>query len=144
MPADPSAPPPPAAPREPAEPTAITEGTGLPRHVSAALAVMIPLVGGVIFLVVEKRDRLVRFYAVQSIVLGALIAVALVIRLLVVWIFHPVPLLGAPLVSVVNFVYGLFALGWLVIYLVALVMAFRGKEWPIPYLGMLARRPGGR
>jgi uncharacterized membrane protein len=136
---DPSAPPP-VASRESVSPVPIAEGTGLPRNVAAALAVMIPLVGGLVFLVLEKRDRLVRFYSIQSIVLGALIAVALVIRMLIVWIFAPVPLLGDALVHVVNFVYGLFALAWLVVYLIALAMAFRSREWAIPYLGAVGRR----
>ena len=43
--------------------------TGLPTNVAAALA-CIPLVGGIIFYVLEKTDAFVRFYAMQSIIFG--------------------------------------------------------------------------
>ena len=44
--------------------------TGLPSNVAAALACF-PLIGGLIFWFVEKRDSFVRFYAMQSIIFGA-------------------------------------------------------------------------
>src|SRR6266480_1153882 len=43
--------------------------TGLPSNVAAAIACL-PLVGGIIFYVLEKRDGFVRFYAMQSIIFG--------------------------------------------------------------------------
>ena len=43
--------------------------TGLPSNVAAALA-CIPLVGGIIFWILEKRDSFVRYYAMQSIIFG--------------------------------------------------------------------------
>src|SRR5438045_2308266 len=60
-PVDPTPPPPPSsAPIPSGNPTA----TGLPANVAAALA-CIPLIGGVIFYILEKRDEFVRFYAMQ-------------------------------------------------------------------------------
>ena len=44
--------------------------TDLPSNVAAALA-CIPLIGGIIFYIIEKQDSFVRFYAMQSIILGA-------------------------------------------------------------------------
>src|SRR3954447_2745216 len=46
-----------------------TGSTGLPSNVAAALACF-PLIGGVIFYILEKRDSFVRFYAMQSIIFG--------------------------------------------------------------------------
>src|SRR5215472_13546921 len=43
--------------------------TGLPSNVAAAIA-CIPLIGGVVFYIVEKHDGFVRFYAMQSIIFG--------------------------------------------------------------------------
>src|SRR2546423_13590579 len=43
--------------------------TGLPSNVAAALA-CIPLIGGIIFFIVEKHDSFVRFYAMQSVIFG--------------------------------------------------------------------------
>src|SRR6478672_9339859 len=68
---DPVEPPPPPPPPVP-EPDALakTTSTGLPSNVAAALACF-PLIGGIIFYILEKRDGFVRFYAMQSIIFGA-------------------------------------------------------------------------
>src|SRR5437899_10798770 len=59
--------PPPPGP-EP-ETTPKSTSTGLPSNVAAAIA-CIPLIGGIIFYILEKHDPLVRFYAMQSIIFG--------------------------------------------------------------------------
>jgi uncharacterized membrane protein len=46
-----------------------TSSRTLPPNVAAAIA-CIPLIGGIIFYLVEKRDSSVRFYAMQSIIFG--------------------------------------------------------------------------
>ena len=45
--------------------TARPTSTGLPSNVAAALACF-PLVGGIIFYILEKRDGFVRFYAMDK------------------------------------------------------------------------------
>src|SRR6185312_6708506 len=55
--------PPPASP-EPGT-AAKSTSTGLPSNVAAAIA-CIPLIGGVIFYILEKHDCFVRFYALKS------------------------------------------------------------------------------
>ena len=67
---DPVEPPPPSPPPVP-EPDALAKSnsTGLPSNVAAALACF-PLIGGIIFYILEKNDRFVRFYAMQSIIFG--------------------------------------------------------------------------
>src|SRR5437870_6320688 len=64
---EPIPPPPPPSP-EP-EAGAKPTSTGLPSNVAAAIA-CIPLIGGIIFYILEKRDPFVRFYAMQSIIFG--------------------------------------------------------------------------
>src|SRR5947207_12280613 len=53
----------------PSAPAANTTTTGLPSNVAAALA-CIPLIGGLVFYILEKHDQFVRFYAMQSIIFG--------------------------------------------------------------------------
>ena len=67
-PADPIPPPAPAAVPEP-QLGGDSTSTGLPSNVAAAIA-CIPLIGGIIFYILEKRDSFVRFYAMQSIIFG--------------------------------------------------------------------------
>src|SRR5437763_16483038 len=58
----PDAPPPPP-------PSASPKSTGLPSNIAAALA-CIPLIGGIVFFILEKQDPFVRFYSMRSIVFG--------------------------------------------------------------------------
>ena len=61
----PSQPPPPPEAGPSAEPSSLD----LPPNIAAAIA-CIPLVGGIIFYLLEKRNSFVRFYAMQSIIFG--------------------------------------------------------------------------
>jgi len=114
--------------------------TGLPSNVASALAVMIPLLGGVVFLFLERKDRLVRFYSIQSIVLGVLLGAAGLMLGLVELIFRPIPLIGSFVITIASVIYGIYALAWFVLYFVAMAKAFSGRMWAIPYLGPMAKR----
>src|SRR5207253_5820856 len=89
-PTDPSQPPPPSP--EP-EPIGASTTTGLPSTVAAAIA-CIPLIGGIIFYVLEKRDSFVRFYAMQSIIFGAAWLLFNIVYAIVHVIFASVPAIG--------------------------------------------------
>src|SRR5258708_7330181 len=94
-PAAPPIPPQPSASSTPAADSAVTPaGTGLAPNVAAALASFFLLVGGIVFLLIEKKDQFVRFYAMQSVFLGGL-WVALSIGMGIVFaMLHGIPLIG--------------------------------------------------
>ena len=48
------------------------EGTGLQPNLAACLACLFSILGGIAFLVLEKKNAYVRFYAMQSAILGGL------------------------------------------------------------------------
>ncbi len=105
-------------------------------HLAAALASFFLLIGGIIFLVIEKKDQYVRFYAMQSVFLGGLY-IALSIGLSIAFaILHGVPLVGTLLMLVGLVVRLAIFLAWVML----VFKAFSGKEWEIPYLGKLARQ----
>src|SRR5438270_13347737 len=60
---------PPPAPSPGPAPSNDPSSMDLPPNVAAAIA-CIPLVGGIIFYILEKRNSFVRFYAMQSIIFG--------------------------------------------------------------------------
>ena len=135
-PIEPVATPDPNAPAAPADPN----GTGLAPNVAALLATLFPLVGGIAFIVLEKKDKFVRFWAMQSIFLGGL-AVAVSILLPVVFtIFRLIPFLGKLLIFVLSFANLLFGLAFAVAYVICAVKAWSKQEWEIPVLGKLARQ----
>ena len=135
-PTDPSQPPPPSP--EP-EPSGASTSTGLPSNVAAAIA-CIPLIGGIIFYILEKRDSFVRFYAMQSIIFGAAWLLFNIISRVVFDIFGSIPALGAVLVFLWAIIQALVHLGFLVIMVIAMIKAFSGSRWDIPYVGPMARK----
>src|SRR5438309_2551248 len=79
-------PPPPPASDSP-------KSTGLPSNIAAALA-CIPLIGGIVFYILEKRDGFVRFYATQSIIFGGAWFLFNIFSAVVHLIFGSLPALG--------------------------------------------------
>src|ERR671925_1333321 len=108
----PAAPPPPHP-----EPATGATSTGLPSNVAAAIA-CIPLIGGIVFYILEKHDSFVRFYAMQSIILGAAWLVFYIAALIVHGVFSAIPGIGGILVFfwqvVVALVYIVFLVLWIV------------------------------
>ncbi len=135
---DPVDPIPPVSPAPVVGTGATSSTTGLPSNVAAALA-CIPLIGGVIFYVLEKRDSFVRFYAMQSIIFGGAWIMFDIIWRIVEAIFAAIPGLRYVLVPVWVFVWALVTIALLVIFIIAVVKAFTGVRWEIPYIGPIAR-----
>jgi uncharacterized membrane protein len=139
-PTDPSQPPPPPPSSEP-ETRSTSTSIGLPSNVAAAIA-CIPLIGGIIFYILEKRDSFVRFYAMQSIIFGIAwilisIGCALVSGLLGA---IPIEVIANILQGLWNMVTWLIYIGLFVIVIVAVVRALGGVRWDIPYIGPIARK----
>ena len=99
--------------------------TGLDANLAAALSYLVGFVTGIIFLLVEKENRFVRFHAMQSTLLFAgIVAIDILLQL--------VPLLGALVVIAV--VIPVSAILWLVL----MYRAYQGEEFRLPIVGALA------
>ena len=130
----------PVIPPDPFTPPPVADGTGLQPNVAAGLAAIFTLVGGIIFLVLEKKNAFVRFHAMQSVFLGgAIIAASIAVRILSMIFLH-IPLLGWLVALLLNILFLVVWLGWFVVYVIAIVKAFSNQEWEIPVLGPLARK----
>jgi uncharacterized membrane protein len=134
---------PPASEPSPTAPgTTSPAPTALPSNIAAALA-CIPLVGGLIFYVIEKHDQFVRFYAMQSIIFGGAWFLFNIVSWIIQNVFWAIPLLKHVLVPLWVFVAALIHLGFLVIMIIAMVKAFSGVRWDIPFVGPIARKQMG-
>jgi uncharacterized membrane protein len=134
----PDAPLPPAGTPDPN--TTAPDNTGLAPNVAAGLACLFTIVGGIVFLVLEKKDRFVRLWAMQSLFLGGLaIAVSILVAVASV-ILGFIPWIGPVLIFLIWLANLVFGIGWCVVYVITVAKAFSGKEWEIPWLGKLARR----
>ncbi len=137
-PTDPSQPPP-SPPSPGPETSAASTSTGLPSNVAAAIA-CIPLIGGIIFYILEKRDNFVRFYAMQSIIFGCAWFLFNIVSAVVHAVFGAIPGIGGILVFFWAIIAALVHLVFLVIMIITIIKAFTGVRWDIPYIGPVARR----
>jgi uncharacterized membrane protein len=119
--------------------TTQSTSSGLPSNVAAALACF-PLIGGIIFYLLEKRDSFVRFYAMQSIIFGATWILFCIASGIIFGIFA---LMGDPFVRLWHLLSSLIHLGFFAIMIIAMVKAFSGARWDIPYIGPIARKQVG-
>ncbi len=136
-PIDPVAPHPPPIPppNEPMPPTS----TGLPSNVAAALACF-PLIGGIIFYLLEKRDSFVRFYAMQSIIFGAAWLLFNILSEILHAILSSMPAIGHLLAGLWALFSALVQIVFLIVLIIAIVRAFSGVRWDIPWVGPMARK----
>ena len=99
--------------------------TGLEANLAAALSYLVGFVTGVIFLIVEKENRFVRFHAMQStLVFAGIVALDILLQI--------VPLLGA--LVVVFLLIPASAILWLFL----MFKAYQGEEFRLPYVGQIA------
>ena len=113
--------------------------TSLPSNVAAALA-CIPLIGGIVFYIVEKHDSFVRFYAMQSIIFGGAWLLFNIASSVVHAVFGAIPGIGGLLVFFWAIIAALIHIAFLVVWIVATIKAFTGVRWDIPYVGPMARK----
>jgi len=102
---------------------------GMDPNIAAGLSYIAGWVTGLIFFLMEKQNRFVRFNAMQSIILSA----AYIVFCIFISIASAVlPFLG--------YISGLVSLGMLVIWIILLVNAFQGKYFKLPVIGDYAER----
>jgi uncharacterized membrane protein len=103
--------------------------SGLQEKVAGVLCYVLGWITGIIFLIIEPKNKFVRFHAFQSIlVFGALTVIGL--------IFSPIPILGA-------------IIGWIasvlgfILWILLMVMASQEKKYKLPWTGNLAEKWAG-
>jgi uncharacterized membrane protein len=119
--------------------------TGLDENVAALLSYIFTWVTGLIFYLIEKDSRFVRFHAMQAILLGAstfvfgiVIYIAWAILLIIVVQISDV------LAMLINLVLGLvlvvFYLAFLIGWVMCLIKAFQKQYFKLPVLGNFAEK----
>jgi len=95
---------------------------GLPQNTAGALSYVLGWLTGLVFVLVEKENKYVRFHAMQSLMFFAVLTVA-----------SFVPVIGwllSPLLMIVGFI------AWLV----CIYKAYNGEEFELPLFGKLAKK----
>jgi uncharacterized membrane protein len=119
--------------------------TGLDENVAALLSYVFGWVSGLIFFLIEKDSRLVRFHAMQSILLNAA-AIVVGIVLWIAWVVFAIILsqvsdVMASLFSVVlGLVMFVFYIGILIAVVMCLIKAYQKQYFKLPVLGNFAEK----
>lgn len=99
--------------------------TGLDSNIAGPLCYLLGVITGIVFLLIEKEDRNVRFHAYQS---TAVFGGIFVLSVAVGW----VPLIGW-MISLI------LAPVSLILWIVLIYKAFQGERWELPVVGKWAR-----
>lgn len=99
---------------------------GMTANIEAALSYVLGIITGIIFYVIEKDNKFVRFHAMQSILFcGVWIIINVILAI--------IPLAGWVVAGIVNIVGTIF-------WLIALFKAFSGEEYKLPLIGNIAEK----
>lgn len=111
--------------------------TGLQPNVAALLCYLLTWLTGVVFLLVERDSRFVRFHAAQSVFFGLAWAAG-------IFVFFRAPIGSAPGLRLLFSLAGaLVAVAGFTLWILLMVKAFRGVAWRIPLIGDAAARTAG-
>lgn len=99
---------------------------GMEQNLEGLLCYVLGWVTGILFLVMEKDNKFVRFHAVQSIVVfGALTIVAIILSF--------IPIVG----WIINTILGIAAF---ILWIVLMMKAYQGTMYKLPIAGDLAEK----
>ncbi len=117
-------------PVEPRESSQEASSTGLNPNLAGLLCYLLGLITGIVFLIIEKESRFVRFHAYQSLaVFGALFVLSLIAGF--------IPVIGT-LISI------LLAPVGLILWVLLMVKAHQGERYKIPLAGDWAEEQSGK
>jgi len=119
-----------------ASPAGGPTATGLTQNLAGALAYLLGPITGILFLVLEKENRFVRFHAMQSTVLC------------IIWFILNVALSFLAAVPVLGWIVGILTglvlgLAGFILWLVLMWKAYQGEEWELPIIGAFVRKQMG-
>jgi uncharacterized membrane protein len=101
-------------------------GLGLPSNTAAALSYVLGWLTGIVFLLLERDDKFVRFHAMQSIITFGVITLLSFIPV-IGWMLSPILMILA-----------------FVLWLVLIFKAYQGEKFKLPVIGDFAEKQMGR
>jgi uncharacterized membrane protein len=119
--------------------------TGLDENIAALLTYVFGWVSGLIFFLLEKDSKLVRFHAMQSILFNVFVAVLCfagwIVTIVLVLIASQLPdILGTLVGLLATLVWVILGAGLLIGWILCLVRAYQGKFFKLPVIGNLAEK----
>ncbi len=100
--------------------------TGIQANVAALLTYLLGVITGVIFYLIEKENKFVRFHAIQSsITFGALLVLGIVLGF--------VPIIGVMLMPILG-------IAQIILWIYLMIKAYQGELFKLPIVGDMAEK----
>ena len=100
--------------------------TGLTENVAGLLCYVLAWITGLIFILIEKENKFIRFHAMQSIIVFGVLTIANFILGLI----PVINIVITPIIGVLGFV----------LWIVLMVKAYQGDRFKLPWSGDLAEK----
>jgi uncharacterized membrane protein len=109
---------------------------GLDANVAALLSYVLTWVTGLVFFLVEKENRFVRFHAMQAILFGAS---WFIIAIVFMFISFTLAIMDIGILSLLFWpIRLLFWLGFFAVWIMLLIKAYQGQMFKLPIIGKMA------
>ena len=103
--------------------------TGIKENVAGLLCYILGWVTGIVFLIIEPKNKFVRFHAIQSIIVfGA--------YFIVIMIFMWIPIIGW-IIAMIMWIL------WFIFWILLMYKAYQGEKYKIPIAGDMAEKWAG-
>ncbi|MFH0826805.1 MAG: DUF4870 domain-containing protein [Candidatus Omnitrophota bacterium] len=100
--------------------------SGLQPNLAALLCYLAGFITGIIFYIIEKENKFVRFHAMQSILtFGGLFVLQMILAF--------IPILGWILIPVIS-------IASLILWIVLMIKAYQGEEFKLPLVADIAKK----
>ncbi len=99
--------------------------TGIQANMAALLSYLVGFISGIVFLVIEKENKFVRFHAMQSTIASGAIFVLQIVLSYIPFLFVLSPLVGL--------------LG-LALWIILMIKAYQGEMFKLPVIGEIAEK----
>ena len=103
--------------------------TGLDENVAGLLCYVLWWVSGLVFFLLERDNKFIRFHALQSIIAFGILTLASVVIGWIVWIPFFGWLIGAA-----------FWILCIVVWIICMIKAYQGERFKLPWAGNLAEK----
>jgi uncharacterized membrane protein len=112
--------------------------TGMQANVAALVSYVLGWITGLIFFLIEKDNKFVRFHALQSIIVFGAVSVLAVVISVLFSIFMALRL--GFLYPIFSLLSGLIWLAALILWIILMIKAYQGEHFKLPIAGDIAEK----
>ncbi|MEW6189719.1 MAG: DUF4870 domain-containing protein [Actinomycetota bacterium] len=111
--------------------------TGIEPNVAGLLCYLLTWLTGLIFYLIEKENKDVRFHAMQAILFGVALIVGWIILAILGVILTYIPIIGAIIYMLLGAAY---SIGAFALWIILMIKAYQGGRYKLPVLGDMAEK----